>query len=259
MNNKKTKDTSWGKVAGWYKDHLEEDDTYHNKVVSPNLLRMMDIKTTDVVAELGCGEGFFTRQISKLAKKVVGIDLGSELIDLAEKKKIEAEIKGDLSYQVSSADNTGLPDSFFDKVLIVLALQNMKDLNGVISEVSRILKKSGTAYLVLNHPTFRIIGQSSWQFDSEKNVQFRRVDSYMTESTNKVDMAPGSKKKEQITFSFHRPLQVYFKAFQKQNLNVVRLEEWISHKKSETGKRQAAEDTARKEFPLFMALELRKN
>jgi hypothetical protein len=39
----------------------------------------------------------------------------------------------------------------------------------------------------------------------------------------------------------------------------VRLEEWISHKKSEKGTRQLAEDVARKEFPLFMALELRKN
>jgi ubiquinone/menaquinone biosynthesis C-methylase UbiE len=257
--NKKTQDTSWGKVAGWYKDHLEEDDTYHNKVVGPNLLRMMDVKPNDIVAELGCGEGFFTRQIAKLAKKTVGLDLGAELIALAEKKKAEAEIKNDLSYVVASADKTDLPDSFFDKVLIVLALQNMKDLNGVISEVSRILKKSGTAYIVLNHPNYRIIGQSSWQFDNEKKVQFRRIDSYMTESTNKIDMAPGSKKQEKITFSFHRPLQVYFKAFQKFDLSVIRLEEWISHKKSEKGTRQLAEDTARKEFPLFMALELRKN
>lgn len=256
---KKPKNTSWGNVAGWYKDHLEEDDTYHNKVVSPNLIRMMDLKKEDVVAELGCGEGFFTRQISKIAKRVVGVDLAPELIELAEKKKIESGIKTDLSYSVASADKTDLPDNYFDKVLIVLALQNMKDLNGVISEVSRILKKTGKAYIVLNHPTFRIVGQSSWQFDNEKKVQYRRIDSYMTESTNKIDMAPGSKTKEKITFSFHRPLQVYFKAFQKYNLSVIRLEEWISHRKSEKGTRQIAEDNARKEFPLFMALELNKN
>lgn len=256
---KKPKNTSWGNVAGWYKDHLEEDDTYHSKVVSPNLLRMMDLKNKDIVAELGCGEGFFTRQISKISQKVIGVDLAPELVELAEKKKIEAEIKNDLSYVVASADKTDLPDNYFDKVLIVLALQNMKDLNGVISEVSRILKKTGKAYIVLNHPTFRIVGQSSWQFDNEKKVQYRRIDSYMTESTNKIDMAPGSKTKEKITFSFHRPLQVYFKAFQKYNLSVIRLEEWISHRKSEKGTRQIAEDNARKEFPLFMALELNKN
>jgi ubiquinone/menaquinone biosynthesis C-methylase UbiE len=256
---KKTKNTSWGNVAGWYKNHLEEDDTYHNKVVGPNLLRMMDIKSTDIVAELGCGEGFFTRQIAKLAKKVVGLDVGAELIELAEIKKKEAGIKDSLSYVVASADKTELPDSFFDKVLIVLALQNMKNLNEVMAEVSRILKKGGQAYIVLNHPNFRIISQSSWQFDNEKKIQYRRTDSYMTESTNKIDMAPGNKKQDKITYSFHRPLQVYFKAFQKNNLSVLRLEEWISHRKSEKGTRQLAEDIARKEFPLFMALEIIKN
>jgi ubiquinone/menaquinone biosynthesis C-methylase UbiE len=255
----KNKNTSWGKVAGWYKNHLEEDDTYHNKVVGPNLLRMMDIKPTDIVAELGCGEGFFTRQIAKLAKKTVGLDLGAELIEVAKKKQIESDIKSDLSYVVASADKTELPDNFFDKILIVLALQNMKNLNEVISEVSRILKKGGRAYIVLNHPAFRIVGQSSWQFDNEKKVQYRRIDSYMTESTNEIDMNPGNKKEKKVTYSFHRPLQVYFKAFQKNNLSVVRLEEWISHRKSEKGTRQLAEDIARKEFPLFMSLELIKN
>jgi ubiquinone/menaquinone biosynthesis C-methylase UbiE len=256
---KKIKNTSWGKVAGWYKNHLEEDDTYHSKVISPNLFRMMDIKNTDTVAELGCGEGFFTRQIAKLAKKVVGLDLAPELIELAKNKKEDAKISGDLSYVVASADKTDLPDNFFDKVLIVLALQNMKNLNEVVYEVSRILKKGGRAYIVLNHPTFRIVGQSSWQFDAQKKSQYRRIDSYMTESTNKIDMAPGNKKQEKITYSFHRPLQIYFKAFNKNNLSVLRLEEWISHRKSEKGTRQQAEDIARKEFPLFMALEMVKN
>lgn len=36
------------------------------------------------------------------------------------------------------------------------------------------------------------------------------------------------------------------------------MEEWISHKKSEKGPRQSAEDTARREFSLFLMLEARK-
>jgi hypothetical protein len=48
------------------------------------------------------------------------------------------------------------------------------------------------------------------------------------------------------------------KAFKKQGLAISSIEEWISHKKSETGPRQKAEDIARKEFPMFLALELKK-
>ena len=53
-------------------------------------------------------------------------------------------------------------------------------------------------------------------------------------------------------------MQDYFKALTRSGFSVSRLEEWISHKKSQAGPRQAAEDTARKEIPLFLMLEARK-
>ena len=43
----------------------------------------------------------------------------------------------------------------------------------------------------------------------------------------------------------------------KAGLAITRLEEWISHKKSEEGPRATAEDVARKEIPLFLMLEMR--
>ena len=67
-------------------------------------------------------------------------------------------------------------------------------------------------------------------------------------------MHPGEEKSEQ-TFSYHRSLQDFFKALAKNGFVVSRLEEWISHKISERGPRQAAEDIARKEIPLFLMLE----
>ena len=255
----KKANTSWGKVADWYADHLQDEDTYHNKVILPNLLRLLDLKKSETVLELGCGEGIFTREIAGLAKRVTGVDLSAELIDLAVTAAEKLNLKN-VEYFVAPASQTDLPAQSFDKALIVLALQNIKDMNETIAELARLMKKGSRAYIVLNHPNYRIIGQSSWQFDEKKNIQYRRTDSYMTESQNKIDMAPGKKNKttDSFTFSFHRPLQVYFKAFQKNGLVVSRLEEWISHKKSEKGTRQTAEDNARKEFPLFMTIELLK-
>ena len=48
------------------------------------------------------------------------------------------------------------------------------------------------------------------------------------------------------------------KLFAKNGLAITRLEEWISHKQSGAGPRQAAEDKARKEIPMFMCLEIKK-
>jgi hypothetical protein len=66
-------------------------------------------------------------------------------------------------------------------------------------------------------------------------------------------MHPGDKP-SQYTTSFHRPLQYYFKAFNKAGFSVTLMEEWNSHKKSQTGPRAEAEDVARKEIPLFLCL-----
>jgi hypothetical protein len=56
------------------------------------------------------------------------------------------------------------------------------------------------------------------------------------------------------TWTFHRPIGAYVKAMRNAGLLVDALEEWPSHKVSEPGPRAAAENTARKEIPMFLAL-----
>jgi ubiquinone/menaquinone biosynthesis C-methylase UbiE len=141
-----------------------------------------------------------------------------------------------------------------------LALQNIKNLQATISEISRVLKPGGRCIIVLNHPAFRVPGASSWSFDEKANIQYRNINKYLSEISQEVDMTQGVTdfKKKKFTMSFHHPLQVYFKAFAKAGLYVARLEEWASFKTSDAGPRKAAEDLARKEIPLFMCLELKK-
>ncbi|MCX6716038.1 MAG: hypothetical protein NT077_03410, partial [Candidatus Taylorbacteria bacterium] len=91
--------------------------------------------------------------------------------------------------------------------------------------------------------------------------QYRRIDSYLSDGQIEIDMTPGENDpaKKKTTMSFHRPLQSYFKALNKAGFAVSRLEEWISHKKSQNGPRAAEEDRIRKEIPMFLMLEAVKN
>ncbi|MBI5530045.1 MAG: class I SAM-dependent methyltransferase [Candidatus Doudnabacteria bacterium] len=249
--------TSWGKVAGWYNQLLEEgEDTYQEKVIKPNLLRLLNISPGENIIDIGCGQGYFSRELAKAGAKVLGVDIGAELISLAKTQSGKNE-----SYLVLSAEKlNGIADNRFDAAICILALQNMKNLPAAIGEMSRVLKPGGRAVLVLNHPTFRVPGASNWDYDEKQKVQYRRIDGYMSEITQAVDMTQGVKemRNKKFTYSFHHPLQVYFKAFYKSGLVVSRLEEWISHKTSDKGARKLAEDKARKEIPLFMCIEVRK-
>ncbi len=70
-----------------------------------------------------------------------------------------------------------------------------------------------------------------------------------------MDMHPGKRGGKSFTYSYHRSLQDYMKALRSAGFAITRLEEWISHKTSEPGPKAKAENTARKEFPLFMLVE----
>lgn len=246
---KAERDTSWGKVASWYGDHLQKDDTYHTKVILPNLLRMAGVKKGERVLDLGCGEGFFTRALSKEGARVTGTDIAKELVS-------QARAKGSAEYYVAPSNKLVFAkDDTFDVVVCILALQNIEDIQGTLKEVRRVLAPRGRFVCVLNHPAFRVLKRSSWGWDDAVQTQYRRVDGYLSSAKIFVDMHPGASKAVR-TISYHRSLQDIFKAFKAAGFAVSGLEEWVSHRASGKGPRKGAEDVARKEIPLFMALEV---
>lgn len=257
---KKRENTGWGKVANWYNNLIENDkNNYQTRVILPNLLRILNIKKGDKILDIACGQGFFSRAFHELGAKVTGIDISSELIAHAQKHS-----SPEIDYQIGTAHDLGKivkENMLFDKAVIVLALQNMDEINKILEEINRKLTSHGTLVIVLNHPCFRIPAHSSWQWDKETNRQYRRIDTYMSEKEIKIDMTPGEsdERKKKYTISFHRPLQVYFKALKKNNFSMVACEEWISDKHSAEGPRASEEDRVRKEIPLFFCLEARKN
>ena len=265
----KNKDTSWGNVADWYDGLVEgSDDSYQAKVILPNLMRMVAPKNGMAIIDIGCGQGYFARAFASAGANVVGCDISTELIELAKKRTSVVIAAGEHSnknvpvdFKVASSNKLSFAvDASFDAATIILSLQNIEDLSGTISECARVLKKSGRLFVVMNHPAFRVLRDSSWQWDEAAGRQFRRIDSYMSDSQVKIDMTPGEKDaaKKKTTLSFHRPLQSYFKAFNKAGLTVIRLEEWISHRKSQAGPRASEEDRTRKEIPLFLGVEAMK-
>lgn len=282
-------DTSWGEVSDWYDELLETDsDSYQAKVILPNILRIVAPASGVTVFDAACGQGFFSRAFATEGANVVASDISKELIgraqeredkEVANKGHHKHSLREPIEYHVSPAEKAEfLSDKSVDVQTIVLAIQNIRAIDPVFAEAARVLNDNGRLVFVMNHPAFRIPKASGWGFDEKSGskgaTQYRRIDAYMSESSSEIIMNPGKVAQTQgqaaqsqaqgrtdaalKTVSFHRPLQVYIKALTKAGFVVSRLEEWISHKKSEAGPRQQAEDTARKEIPLFLCIEARK-
>lgn len=244
--------TSWGGVADWYHELLSSGETYQEKVILPNLARILELKKGERVFDMACGEGFFTRALLASGAEIIGADISPELIVIAKKLSPVNEFFVAPMEDLSFAKNES-----FDKAFCVLALQNIERISLCVGETARVLKTAGKFVIVLNHPCFRIPKRSSWGYDEKEKVQYRRLDGYLSESKEKIEMHPGKTargEKTPETYSFHRPLQVYSKVLANNGFIITRIEEWNSHKESQKGTRSEAENRARKEFPLFLCI-----
>lgn len=249
----KKQETSWGQSTAWYSQYLEEsEDTYQRNVILPNLIRIIAPKSGMEILDSACGQGFFSRALAQEGARVTGADISPELIQEAKRLSPPS-----ISYYVAPADELSFAkDASFDTAVIVLALQNIENMVGVFSETARVLKDNGRLVLVLMHPAFRIPGSSHWGYDETTKTQYRRMDGYLSPQKKELLVHPG-KKDSPTTISYHRSLQDFSKALFKTGFAITRFEEWNSHKESQEGPRKEAEDTARKEFPLFLMIEAR--
>jgi hypothetical protein len=109
----------------------------------------------------------------------------------------------------------------------------------------------------MNHPCFRQPRQSGWGWDEQRKLQYRRVDRYLSPYEMPILAHPGSAPDVKTT-SFHRSLTAYVEALAKHGFAITALEEWTSHKQSDSGPRAKAENVARQEIPLFLAMRVER-
>lgn len=255
-----TPDEGWEHVAGWYDDLLSERRSdHHDKVVHPGVIKLLDPKSGDRVLDVACGQGELCRVLSLVhtdgdALDVVGIDASPSLIQVAIDRSAER-----LEFKV--ADARALDEDFgeFDAATCVLALMNIDELDSSMTAIADRLKPGGRFIAVVMHPAFRVSGASDWDFDDWKRdpTQFRRVAAYLSPRSDQIVMNPGavSKGEEPITTTtHHRPIGRYVEACAQAGLAVDALEEWASQRVSEDGPRADAENKARREIPMFLAI-----
>lgn len=257
MQRNSNKDTSWNKVAPWYGKIVGQDGHYyHEHVVIPGVLRLLNLKNTDTLVDLACGQGVLSRRIPSI-QKYLGLDLAKELIKEAKDRNRERNHE----FLVCDLNNVLRERAEkFDKATIILALQNIEQTENVIKNAATYLKTGGQLLIVLNHPCFRIPRQSGWSIDEKSKQQQRFINRYLSTLKIPIDMNPGQKEEQvkNMTWSFHHSLQDYSQMLYQNDFKIEKIEEWSSDKES-SGKAAKMENRARNEIPLFMAISAIKN
>ncbi|MGV6813820.1 MAG: methyltransferase domain-containing protein, partial [Phycisphaerales bacterium] len=269
INSAKEQDPShvkkgWDHVAGWYDNLIaQKGSDHHQKIILPGVMNLLDIHSGERVLDVACGQGVMSEYIAQRsdAQSILGIDISDALIEAASKRSTDRT-----EYQVwDAAKLSELEYEPVDAATCIMALMNIEQLDAVFQGIYDRLKPGGRFVCVISHPSFRIAGGSAWGWTMDERtgqqVQFRRVDQYLSDQSTQIVMNPGEVAKGQpaiTTVTHHRPLSSYINACAQSGLVVDAIEEWASQRTSEPGPRAAAENTARREIPLFMAIRCRK-
>jgi ubiquinone/menaquinone biosynthesis C-methylase UbiE len=250
--------THWGDAAEWY-DQLvgEEGSEYHRQVVLPGAVRLLAVQPGEVVLDIACGQGVLCRLLARQNVPATGIDASPELIRLARERNAQLRAPDATlplpEYHVGDArELSRLPADHFTAAACLLAIQNINPIGPVFQSVGRVLKPLGRFVVVMMHPAFRNPKETHWGWDEKQKVQYRRVDKYLLPRKIPIITNPG--KSKDYTWTFHKPIEAYVKATRGAGLLIDAVEEWPSHKTSTSGPRAPAENVARKEIPMFLAL-----
>jgi 2-polyprenyl-3-methyl-5-hydroxy-6-metoxy-1,4-benzoquinol methylase len=93
------------------------------------------------VLEIGCGVGYFSKEIAKSGVHITAIDISSDLLNIA-REKIK---NGNIEFRVQNAYDLSFPENTFDTIVGSSTLHHL-DVHRALKEFYRVLKPKGTLY-----------------------------------------------------------------------------------------------------------------
>lgn len=113
------------------------------------LLSNMDIKTEDVIADIGAGSGYHVFKMAPMAKEghIYAVDIQEEMLAAISKRK-ERENRNNISLIKGQEKSVNLPEKTVDKVLMVDVYHEFNYPAEMIRSIKKAMKADGKLYLI---------------------------------------------------------------------------------------------------------------
>jgi ubiquinone/menaquinone biosynthesis C-methylase UbiE len=129
--------------------HIEilESEDRKNWQDPDEIIEVLELKPSYVVADVGCGSGYFAVPISHKVKKVYGVDVQKEMLEYFEQKIRKQKIRN-IQTLLSEENKIPLSNESVDLLLSVNTLHEFRDKEKMINEMRRVIRSNGQAAIV---------------------------------------------------------------------------------------------------------------
>src|SRR6476619_459065 len=121
----------------------------HHSDITEQTLATMDIQPSDRILDLGCGTGWASRRMARVATtgEVVGLDVADEMLRRAEHASSAFR---NVRYAWGSAENIPEADNAFSKVLSVESFYYYADQGKALDELRRVMSHGAKLFILIN-------------------------------------------------------------------------------------------------------------
>ncbi|KPJ72836.1 hypothetical protein AMJ52_05030 [candidate division TA06 bacterium DG_78] len=207
----------------WDARYDKYGDAYRHVIFNPALFPIIGNVRRKLVLDAGCGTGYMSRLLVEKGAKVTGVDLSKKFIEIA--KQYEKKKSSGIKYlRADLARLSQLSKSYFDMVVSVYVMCDVRDYDKAIKEIARVLKPKGRFIFLIEHPCFNW-NTGGWErvpVDSERTEDclYLKVDNYFRRGTQESQWGKLPK-----LLTFYRPLSDYFHSLKKHGFVVKDLVE----------------------------------
>jgi 2-polyprenyl-3-methyl-5-hydroxy-6-metoxy-1,4-benzoquinol methylase len=129
----------WDKQAKRYDNSEKQFEPVYKEVIAKTR-KCLD--KDDNVLDFGCATGTKTTELARDAKHVHGLDISTEMINEAMRKKDEAKITN-ISFSTGTIFDGDLEKASFDKIIAFAIIHLLEDSERVIQRIYELLKPGG--------------------------------------------------------------------------------------------------------------------
>ncbi len=200
MNSKKDIE-NWNAAASLYSKSIGADNFIG--YATKHIWELAGDIKGKYVLDLGCGQGWLSRDLRARGSAVTGIDGSKKLLEMAKKQFQGIEF---MEYDLSK----GLPqiETKFDTIISHMTIMDIEPLDQLFESIPPALNDNGSFIFSILHPCF--FNRKSIQ-DTETGTWFKKVEGYLHPEVWHIDNYGGHN-------HYHRSISYYFELLKRNRM-----------------------------------------